>query len=372
MLIAPHLLWRNGALHKGCAVEVRGGRIAAFHPAGACAARADLAPHILIPGPTDLQVNGGGGTMLNGDPTSAGLARIAAAHRRAGTGEILATLITDAPERLDRTVEAMLGARDIPGLLGLHLEGPAIAETRRGTHAADHVRPLDRPFLSAVRRLTEAGWPVLVTLAPERADPGRLAELAATGAVISAGHSAATAAQFRHSLSHGVGCVTHLFNAMDPMRSREPGLLGAAILSEAYCGVIVDGHHVAPDMLRIALAARPRRDRTFLVSDAMATVGGPDRFEIYGRTIALDGGRLVNDEGNLAGAHLDMVTAMGNAHRMLGLPLDLVVAMATDIPRAALGLAPVKIAPGLALSRLTALDADLRLVPIRPEPETAP
>lgn len=361
MLIVPDLLWTEGALRPGLAVEVTAGRVARLRPANG--ARPDHAPHLLIPGPTDLQVNGGGGTMLNDAPTPDGLARIAAAHRRRGTGEILATLITDAPGILDRAVEAMLAARGIPGLLGLHLEGPAISPERRGTHAADHVRPLDAHLIGAVSRLRRAGWPVLVTLAPERADPSRLRELAATGAVISAGHSAADAATFRDALSRGVTCVTHLFNAMEQMQSRAPGLLGAAILSEAFCGIIADGHHVAPEMLRIALAARPRPDRTFLVSDAMATVGGPDRFDLYGRPVTMQDGRLVNAEGNLAGAHLDMVAAMRHAWRDLGVSLDRAVAMATDIPRAALGLPPIRLAPGLPLGRLTALDAELRHVP---------
>ncbi len=362
MLIAPDLLWVDGALRQGRAVELEAGHVVRVGTAGA--ARPDLAPHLLIPGPTDLQVNGGGGAMLNDAPAPETLARIAAAHHRRGTGEVMATLITDAPDILDRTVEAMLAARGTPGLLGLHLEGPAIAPERRGTHAARHIRPLDGHLIGAVRRLRRAGWPVMVTLAPERADPARLAELAATGAVISAGHSAADAEAFRAALSRGVRCVTHLYNAMAQMQSRAPGLLGAAILSQAHCGIIADGHHVAPEMLRLALAARPRPDRTFLVSDAMATVGGPDRFTLYGQEITLSGGRLINAEGNLAGAHLDMVTALANIHRLAGAPLDRAVAMATDIPRAALGLPPVAIAAGLPLHRLTALDAELRHLPL--------
>ncbi len=370
MLIAPGLLWEGGALRPGRAVRLSRGRVAEVGPAAS--AVPDLAPHLLIPGPTDLQVNGGGGTMLNGDPTPEGLARIAAAHRSLGTGEILATLVTDAPEVMDRAVDAMLAARGTPGLLGLHLEGPAIAPARRGTHAARHVRPLDDRVVDGVARLREAGWPVMVTLAPERADPARLARLARTGAVISAGHSEADAEGFRAAMAAGVTCVTHLFNAMEQMRSRAPGLLGAAILSDAYCGIIADGHHVAPEMLAIALAARPRPDRTFLISDAMATVGGPPRFTLYGRTIALQDGRLVNDEGNLAGAHLDMATALRAAHLDLGLSMERAVAMATDIPRAAMGLDPVRIAPGLAVDRMTALGPDLRPVPMPDVDPTGP
>ena len=362
MLIAPRYLWLDGSLQEGMAVEISGGRIATLRPLGEDTA--DARPYLLMPGCTDLQVNGGGGVMLNDTPTRAGLETIVAAHQSLGTAEILATVITDHPDRIEAAAEAVLAARDLPGLLGLHIEGPHIAPDRRGTHDAAHIRPLDARTVTLVRRLRAAEVPVMLTLAPERADPSLLAELVATGAVLSCGHSAADDRQARAAMAAGVTCVTHLYNAMPAMGSRAPGLLAAAILSDAYAGLIADGIHVHWDMIRLALAARPRDDRTFLVSDAMATVGGPDRFTLYGQTIAVRDGALVNAEGALAGAHIDMVTSLANLVTHAQVPLSRAVAMATDIPRAAMGLAPVPVTEGTPLSQLIALDADLGLSPL--------
>ena len=357
MLIAPEHLWLDGGLRTGMVVEVVGGRVRVVRPLAPDAP--DAAPFVLMPGPTDLQVNGGGGTMLNDDPTAEGVARIVAAHRARGTGEIMVTLITDHAEMMTRAADAVLEARGLPGLLGLHLEGPHIAPERHGAHDPARIRPLDRHTVAAVARLRAAGIPAILTLAPERADPALLAEAVATGAVVAAGHSAATAEETRAALAAGVTCFTHLQNAMPPMTSRAPGIVAAAILSDAFCGIVADGIHVHWDMIRLALAARPRAGRTFLVSDAMATVGGPDRFTLYGRTIRVADGALIDADGALAGAHLDMATALANVHRHAGAPLALAIAMATDVPRAAMGLDPVAIGPGTPLVRLLALDPDL-------------
>jgi N-acetylglucosamine-6-phosphate deacetylase len=360
VLIAPSLLWSEGALHEGTALETAAGNVTHLRPLGRDTP--DATPHLVMPGCTDLQVNGGGGVMLNGDATPDGLARIVAAHRRLGTSELLATVITDHPDRTEAAAEAVLAAQGLDGLLGIHIEGPHIAPARRGTHDAAHIRPLDRRTVALVARLRAAGVAVMLTLAPEQADPALMAELVQSGAVLSIGHSEATRDQTRAALANGVSCFTHLYNAMPPMASRDPGLLATAILSDAFCGLIADGIHVHWDMIRLALAARPRPDRTFLVSDAMATVGGPDHFELYGQRIAVRDGALVNAEGSLAGAHIDMVTSLANLHRHVQVPLDRAIAMATDIPRAAMGLAPVRVASA-PLSRLIALTPDLVLDP---------
>lgn len=368
MLIAPDLVWTGGTLVPGMAVEVADGCVAALRPLGRDTP--DITPHVLMPGCTDLQVNGGGGTLLNGDPTPDGLARIVAAHRRLGTTAIMATVITDHPEVTEAAGNAVLAARPLPGLLGLHIEGPHISPLRPGTHAPDLIRPLDRRTVALIARLRAADVPVMLTLAPEVCDPARMAEVAATGAILSAGHSAATADQTRAALAGGVTCFTHLYNAMPPMTSRAPGILGAAILSDAFCGIIADGIHVDWAMLRLAIAGRPLSRRTFLVSDAMATVGGPDSFELYGRTIRLQDGALVNADGALAGAHLDMLTALRNLHRHVGVPLAEAVAMATDIPRAAMRLTPQDIAPGTRLDDLVALDDTLHPLTLPQGPTT--
>ena len=185
----------------------------------------------------------------------------------------------------------------------------------------------------------------MITLAPELCPPDKLAQLSRMGVVVSLGHSDATAQQTRAALALGAGCFTHLFNAMPPMLSRSPGILGAALNAECPAGIIADGHHVAWDMLRIAVRARP--GPTFAVSDAMPTVGGrAQTFALYGKSVRLERGRLVNADGALAGAHLDMVTALGNLVRHAGLTLAQACAMCTDYPRRVLGHAAQIIAPG--------------------------
>lgn len=358
MLIAADRVWTGGRLSPGLAVETAAGRVTALRPLGRDTP--DRRVHMLMPGATDLQVNGGGGVLLNADPTPAGMAAIRAAHHRLGTAAILPTLITDAPEVMEAAAEAALAARGQPGIAGLHLEGPHLAPERRGTHDPAHIRPLDGRTLAVLRRLRAGGVPVLLTLAPERADPALLAEAVSLGVIVSAGHSAATAAQTRAALAAGVSMFTHLFNAMPPMAARAPGIATAAILSEAWCGLIADGIHVSPEALTLAIAARPRPDRMFLVSDAMPTVGGPDRFTLYGQTIRVENGALVNAEGALAGAHISLIDSMARLHRM-GQPLDRCIAMATDIPRAAMRLPPLAVAPATALSDLIALTPDLTL-----------
>lgn len=362
MLIGVDHLWQSGRLLTGQTVLLSDGQIADIRPA----AQGDPVQrrcHVLMPACTDLQVNGGGGVMLNGAPTVQTVRRMAEAHRALGTCAMMPTVITDAPDVMEAAARAVVDTRGEPGLLGLHIEGPHIAPAKRGTHEARFVRPLDDRTMAVLRSLREADVPVILTLAPETVTADQIRTVATMGVTLSAGHSMATADQARAAFGAGVSMVTHLFNAMPPMLHRDPGLPGAAILSEAFCGVIADGIHVSWEALRIAIAARPRPDRMFLVSDAMATVGGPDHFTLYGQTIRVRDGALVNAEGNLAGAHTDMITSLAGVVRHAGVPLAQAIAMATDIPRAAIGLPPDPgVVPGAALDGLVALDDTLTLM----------
>ena len=283
----------------------------------------DLAPNqitahytgTLSPGFCDIQVNGGGGALLNTAPTPAGIATIIAAHRRFGTTALMPTVITDAPEVLEAAVAATLAAKDTQGLAGLHIEGPHIAQAKRGTHACAHIRPCDQHTLHLIQQLRAADIPTLITLAPEAATIADVTALRDCGAIVSIGHSNATAEQVAPFLKAGAACFTHLFNAMSPMQARAPGVTGAAIASDAYCSIIADGIHVDPAMVRLAIRARPKAHRMIAVSDAMATVGGADHFTLYGQDIHLKDGRLINAEGALAGAHLTMLEALQNLIR---------------------------------------------------------
>lgn len=358
MILLCDFVWSDGRLLHDQTVELQAGKIVDLRPQQP--QESGQHHYLLMPGCTDLQVNGGGGVMLNSDPSVDGMMQILKGHRSQGTFWILPTMITDTPEIMTRAVQAVLECYPTQGILGLHIEGPHIAPERRGTHAERFIRPLDRETVGQIAQLRQRDIPVMLTLAPERSDPGLMQELAEMGVILSIGHSAASAAQVHAAFKDGVTCFTHLYNAMPPMTSRDPGIVGTAICSDYYTGLIADGIHVSWEMARIACQARPRPDRMFLVSDAMSTVGGPDHFELYGQTIHVKDGALVNAEGSLAGAHIDMVTSLANAHHHIGLPLAQAIAMATDIPRDVLGLPRQKIT-GMALDDLIALTPDLTL-----------
>lgn len=363
MLISADLTLVQGKLQTGFGVETDGQRVTALRRLRP-QERAACHLHLLAPGLTDLQVNGGGGVLVNTTPTPDGLRAIRAAHLALGTAAILPTVITDAPNVMEAAADAAIACKGEPGLEGLHIEGPHIAPERKGTHDARHIRPLDSRTIAVLRRLRDADVPVLLTLAPERADPALMAQAAEMGVVLSAGHTAATSTETQQALARGVTMFTHLFNAMPPMLSRDPGVVGAAILSDAYIGLIADGIHVDWQALRIAIAARPVAGRSFLVSDAMPTVGGPDRFSLYGQEIRVVDGRLINAEGALAGAHVSLLDCVLRLHRHAGIALADALAMAGEIPRHAMGLAPLELGPGLTLDQVLALDGDLNPVRI--------
>lgn len=332
--LLPDALYDGTTLHRDLALGVAGDRTTGV------ANRADLPadapvrhiPGTLTPGFLDLQVNGGGDALLNTDQSVAALSTMAAAHRRFGTVGILPTVITDTPEVLARAVDAVLAAKDQQGLLGLHIEGPHLSVPRRGTHAAEWVRPFEQATMTHVLRLRAAGVFVKITVAPESVTPAQVAALAANGAVVSIGHSDATAAEVRALLAAGATCFTHLFNAMSPMLNRAPGVTGACINSAAYAGIICDGIHVADEMVGLAIRARPLPGRMFLVSDAMSTVGGSDHFTLYGQDIRLKDGQLVNAEGSLAGAHVTMAESLQRLITVVGTPPEVALDMAVAAP----------------------------------------
>ena len=358
--LAPDLIFDGDSLLPGMALPLSRGLTGVPVPrAEAPPARA--IPGIVAPGFVDLQVNGGGGVLLNHAPTTEGMAAIAAAHRRLGTAAILPTLITDAPEVLDRVAAAAIAARGLPGIAGLHIEGPHIAPARRGTHDARFIRPLDERTITIVRSLRAAGVAVLITLAPEACAPGQIAELAATGAVVSIGHSDATAPAVRAALAEGASCFTHLFNAMSPLLHRAPGVVGAALNSLVPAGIICDGIHVADELVGLAIRARPVPDLMFLVSDAMPTVGGPDRFRLYDMDIFLSDGRLVNTEGSLAGAHVTMAESVARLVDVVGVPLQTALRMALTVPARVIGQPGLSRIAGRPAEEIVVLDPRARL-----------
>jgi len=328
--------------HAEAAVLVRDGRIVGLGswgevppdwpqtrlPAGA----------FLAPGFIDLQVNGGGGVLLNDQPTADGMRAIARAHRRFGTTACLPTLITDTREQVRTAIAAARSISGRDGVLGLHLEGPFISPQRPGVHRSDRIAKPGAGDLEELCELAGAGRS-LVTLAPECVPAGFVRTLASSGVRISIGHSEAPAAVVMQAVADGATGVTHLFNAMPPLSARAPGIIGAALAERRLtAGLIVDGIHVDPVSVRAAFAAKGS-DRIALVTDAMPTVGTSlDRFELDGRTIKLADGRLTTEDGTLAGAHLDMASAVRNAVRLAQLPLEDALRAASLTPARFLGL----------------------------------
>jgi N-acetylglucosamine-6-phosphate deacetylase len=332
--IIPDRVFDGATLRDGLALQCKGGRIVDLR-------RVDAVPRgvptvqisgTVSPGFIDLQVNGGGGVLLNQNPTVDGMRAIIRAHRQFGTVAMTPTLITDAHDVMAAAADAAIAAKGEPGFVGLHIEGPHISRARRGTHDPQFIRPLDDLTIAVVAKLARAGISIMITVAPEAATSAQISQLAALGAVVSLGHTDATSQQVAAAFAAGATCATHLFNAMSPMLNRSPGAVGAVINSTAYAGIICDGYHVADEMVGIAIRARPVSGRMYLVSDAMPTVGGPDAFELYGNTITLQDGQLVNSEGSLAGAHVTMAQSVQRLAAVLGIEHEVALQMAITVP----------------------------------------
>jgi N-acetylglucosamine-6-phosphate deacetylase len=338
--VAADFVFDGAIVHRNSAVVLDNARIVAIVP------REDLSQSNsvfetpagvwLAPGFIDIQVNGGGDILFNSDPSPHTISKIVEAHRRYGTTALLPTLITDTDDAMSAAlgaVKEMLSTE--PSVLGIHLEGPFLSPEKPGVHRRAFIR---RPEPHHLRMLTSLqGGVTLVTLAPEEVPDGFIRDLVASGVKVSLGHSMATYSQTRAAMADGLTGVTHLFNAMRPLASREPGPAGAALESpNAYYGMIVDGEHVAPAMLRLATRGV---GHPMLVTDAMPPVGGcKQEFTLYGEDVMVRDGRCATMEGVLAGSAIDMATAVRNCVRLLQLPLKQALRYASTEPANFLGL----------------------------------
>ncbi|SMX48051.1 N-acetylglucosamine-6-phosphate deacetylase [Maliponia aquimaris] len=345
------LTFRNGPifdgtrLRAGHAARYEDGQLVALLPEGDCAkggAEVDLQGDILSPGYVDLQVNGGGGVLLNDAPSLDTLRRIAEAHHGLGVSALLPTLITDTPDITHAAISAAIAAvqAGVPGIAGLHLEGPHLSVARKGAHDPALIRPMEtedlRALLEAARQL-----PILkVTIAPENVTEAQVSALAKAGVLVSLGHSDAGYDTCRRYFAAGARCATHLFNAMSQLGNREPGLVGAVLASgHVSCGLIADAVHVHPETMRAAWAAKRGPGRIYLVSDAMA-VAGTDLtgFTLGGRRITRRDGVLTLQDGTLAGADLDLTTALRVLVQQVGVELEQALQAAVSVPAAVIGL----------------------------------
>ncbi|OCO98741.1 MULTISPECIES: N-acetylglucosamine-6-phosphate deacetylase [unclassified Ensifer] len=335
--------------HDGCALVIEGGRVKAIVAAAdvpADAERIDAHGMLLVPGFIDLQVNGGGGALLNEEPTVEGIRQICSAHAKFGTTALLPTLITDTREVRTATIQAGLQAKaeGVPGFLGLHLEGPHLSVARKGAHDPKLIRPMDDADLAEMLACAKALGVLMVTVAPENATKEQVRALADAGAVVSLGHTDVgyeTAVAYAKA---GARTVTHLFNAMSGLGHREPGVVGAALATGTlHAGLIADGYHVEPASMGVALRAKVGPGQIFLVTDAMSPIGTDmTSFQLNGREILREGGRLTLADGTLAGADIDMLSSVRFVHEKLGLPVEEALRMASAYPADAMGLATHK------------------------------
>ncbi len=335
--------------HEDAALVFAGSRIEAIRPMAELPEgidRIDAEGGLIVPGFIDLQVNGGGGVLLNEEQTVAGLRQICAAHAKFGTTALLPTLITDTYEITSRTVEAGKQAKTegVPGFLGLHLEGPHLSVARKGAHDPKLIRPMEEKDIELMLSCRDVFDAMMITIAPENVTAEQAARLAQAGFMVSLGHTDTTCEVAKTYAEAGVRTVTHLFNAMSPLGHREPGVVGAALdIGSLHVGIIADGIHVHPAAMGVALRAKKGPGRIFIVTDAMSTIGTDMKsFTLNGREILRRDGRLTLADGTLAGADIDMISSVRFAHAALGLPIEEALRMASAYPAEAAYLADRK------------------------------
>jgi N-acetylglucosamine-6-phosphate deacetylase len=350
-LTGASILTRSGWLDHG-ALILDGDRIVDAMPVGRLPDDMDvetLDGGMLVAGFVDVQVNGGGGILFNDVPTVDGLRTMAAAHRRFGTTAMLPTLISDDLEKVAAAIAAVDGAiaANVPGIVGIHLEGPFLNAGKRGVHDAGKFRTLDADAINLLSSLKRGK--TLVTLAPELAPDGAIRELTNRGVIVAAGHTLASYEDMERARIEGLCGVTHLFNAMSQMEGRNPGVVGTTLASDAYfAGLIVDGHHVHATSMRAAFAAKGV-SRLMLVTDAMSTIGAAqDHFMLGDVHIRAHEGALRAPDGTLAGSAISMIDAVRNATIMMGVDQRAAFTMASETPATFLGKSDVfgLIAPG--------------------------
>ncbi len=334
----------DGAIwHQGRAVLVEDGTVAAILPLEDVPEglpHTDLDGGMIVPGFVDLQVNGAGGVLFNQERSIEALRTLCAANVQFGTTALLPTLITDERSVTAEGLKAGIAAaqQDVPGFAGLHMEGPHLSLARKGAHNPDFIRPMEEIDLEALLIARRGLGTLLSTVAVESVGPDQIARLVQGGVTVSLGHTDTTMAAALEAFSAGASMVTHLFNAMSQMGNREPGLVGAALASGVWAGLIADGIHVHPASLGVAMRAKTGPGKIFLVTDAMSPMGTDmDGFTLNDRHIVRANGALRLEDGTLAGADLTMIDAIRYMHNTIGVPLDEVLRMASLYPAQAIG-----------------------------------
>ena len=336
MLITADKIFTGSKWLTNSTLEIADGKIVALHPEvlpGAVKYTGTLTAGFI-----DYHVNGGGGKLFNFQPETDTLTAMISAHAQFGTTALLPTLITDSADTMTKAADAVSQAiaEDSPGILGIHFEGPHLSVPKKGVHEASFVRPIGEQERAIFSR-QDLGIK-LVTLAPENVTNDDIQLLVSKQVKVSLGHSNASFERAQEAVSLGADGFTHLFNAMSPFTSREPGVLGSALAADdCWCGIILDGHHMHYSSAKIAHNAKPQ-GKLLIVTDAMSTIGSDQQgFEFFGVEVIKDGDKLATKEGTLAGSALDMITAVKNAVNHLQLPMEEALNMASLYPAQYLG-----------------------------------
>jgi N-acetylglucosamine-6-phosphate deacetylase len=358
----------GGRFREDLTVVVRDGRIERIRHDGPVSREdseiVNLEGKYLVPGFIDTQVNGGGGVLFNDQPTVDGISTIAAAHRKFGTTGLMPTLISDELDIIRQALSATERAirSGVPGVLGIHIEGPFLNADRRGVHDARKLRQLTAEIVDGLEPLGLGR--TMLTLAPETVAPRLVKRLTDKGFIVCGGHSNARQDEVQAALEHGMRGFTHLFNAMSQLTAREPGVVGCALVDNgSYCGIIADGHHVSSTAMEVAWRCKGT-ERLMLVTDAMPPVGSSSgSFTLLGRKVTVRDGICFDENGTLAGTALDMASAVRNMTRLTGCSLADACAMASSTPAEFLGISGERgiIREG-ACADLIIMDDDLQIV----------
>ncbi|MFZ8198403.1 N-acetylglucosamine-6-phosphate deacetylase [Alteromonas portus] len=292
----------------------------------------------LIPGYVDTQVNGGGGVMFNHAPTFKSIEIMAKAHRKFGTTTLFPTLITDDIATIESAANAVSEAIESghPSVEGIHFEGPHLSVEKKGVHLSKYIRPLtDRELATYTRK--DLGK-VMITVAPENTSCDVIQDLVNQGVIVALGHSNASFDVVERAIEAGASGFTHLYNAMSPFTSREPGMVGAALLSNNTCGIIVDHQHLHHKAVELAFKTKGP-SQLMLVTDAMAHVGADeDVIDFFDTHITRVGNKLTTPDGTLAGSCLDMHGAVINCVDDIGISLEDASYMASATPSMFMGI----------------------------------
>jgi len=340
IIVSADAIFDGVKTHSNAQLVIKDNIVERIEPQSSSSADVDYKINGLIaPGFIDLQVNGGGGVLLNNEPTKNGVKTMLAAHQLFGTTAMLPTLITDTVSVMNQAADAIAGAINdgVTGILGIHFEGPNLSIAKKGAHSSQYIRKISKPEWDILAR-QDIGQ-IAVTVAPENIDASDINRLVQIGIKVFLGHSNADFATAQAAIDAGATGFTHLFNAMSPMTGREPGMVGAAFKNDhAICGLIVDGHHVDYQSCQIALKTKPK-GTVVLVTDAMSVVGTDiERFDFFDREIIRTGTKLNSTTGELAGSALDMASAVKNAHTYLNISLEEAIRMASLYPAQYLGI----------------------------------